>query len=92
MKTQFQQLDDEILIFETEKTDEMLIQKEKISIIKEFMDTLRSPDKDILKAYYFWNYKLEYIAVMYELPLSTVKSKIYRGRKAITEYFEELYL
>lgn len=83
-----QPLDDE-LSFETEKTDELLIQKEKIAIIKEFMKTMEYPDKDILTAYYFWNYKLGDIAAMYEVPLSTVKSKLYRGRKTIIKYFEE---
>lgn len=84
-----QTLDDESLVFETQETDELLIQKEKLSIVKDFIDTIKYPDKDILTAYYFWNYKLEDIAAMHELPLSTVKSKIYRGRKTIIEYFEE---
>ncbi len=84
-----QSLDDEIGVFDTEEIDELLIQKEKISIVKEFMDTMKYPDKEILTAYYLRDYKLDDIAAMYELPLSTVKSKIYRGRKTITEYFKE---
>ncbi len=84
-----QPLDDEMAVFDTEETDELLIQKEKVSMVREFMDSMKYPDKDILTAYYFRDYKLEDIASMYELPLSTVKSKIYRGRKTIIEYFEE---
>lgn len=84
-----QLLDDEIEAFDTEATEELIIRKEKISIVKEFMGTMKYPDKDILAAYYFRDYKLEDIAAMYELPLSTVKSKIYRGRKTIIEYFKE---
>lgn len=84
-----QPLNDEILVFQAGTTDEMLIEKEKVSIVKKLMGAMKFPDKDILTAYYFWNYKLEEIAAMYALPLSTVKSKIYRGRKTIIEYFEE---
>ncbi len=76
-------------VFDTEETEELIIRKEKISIVKEFMGTMKYPDKDILAAYYFRDYKLEDIAAMYKLPLSTVKSKIYRGRKTIIEYFKE---
>ena len=84
-----QPLEEGLLISEAEKTDELLIQKEKISIVKEFMATMKYPDKDILTTYYFLNYKLDDIASMYGLPLSTVKSKIYRGRKTINKYFKE---
>lgn len=87
--THEQPLDDDNLPFAAHTTDEMLIQREQVSIVKKFMDTLKGPDKEILTAYYFGNYKLEDIALMYKLPLSTVKSKIYRGRKAIINYFEE---
>lgn len=82
-------LDEEMSVFENDDTDKLIIRKEKISIVKELMDKMKYPDKDILSAYYFRNYKLEEIAAMYGIPLSTVKSKIYRGRKTIIESFKE---
>ncbi len=85
----FEPLDEQLLIFDIKGNDEILIQQEKIAIIKEFLDIIKHPDKDILVAYYFKNDKLENIAETYKLPLSTVKSKIYRGRKSIVEYFEK---
>ncbi|MNJ50401.1 RNA polymerase factor sigma-70 [compost metagenome] len=84
-----QPLDDELSIVNSPTADEALIQKESIATIKKLIATLKPPDNDILHAYYIWNYKLEDIALMYKLPLSTVKSKIYRGRRTIVQYFEE---
>ncbi|MCM3633470.1 RNA polymerase sigma factor [Paenibacillus camelliae] len=84
-----QPLDDQLAMannFPT--TDDALIQKENVATIKKLIATLKPPDNDILYAYYIWNYKLEDIALMYNLPLSTVKSKIYRGRRTIVECFE----
>lgn len=81
--------DDELSVIGTPATDEVVIQKERITIIKKLMAAFHYPDKDILTAYYFREYKLEDIASMYKLPLSTVKSKIYRGRKLIVRYFNK---
>lgn len=83
-----QPLDDQSSIMNSPATDEALIQKESITTIKKLIAALKPPDNDILHAYYIWNYKLEDIALMFNLPLSTVKSKIYRGRKTIVEYCE----
>ncbi len=82
-------LDEDILFQGVNKIEEMLVQKEKVSIIKDFVDKMKYPDRDILTAYYFKNYKLQDISDTYKIPMSTVKSKIYRGRKTIIEYLEE---
>lgn len=82
-------LDDELSLLHSPTTDETLIQKESILTIKRIIATLKPPDNDILNAYFIWNYKLEDISAMYNLPLSTVKSKIYRGRKTIVRYFDK---
>ncbi|MBD3917426.1 sigma-70 family RNA polymerase sigma factor [Paenibacillus sp. PR3] len=84
-----QPLDDELSVIGAPATDEVVILKERISMIKTLMAAFKYPDKDILTAYYFREYKLEDIASMYELPLSTVKSKIYRGKKSIVQYFDK---
>lgn len=82
-------IEEELLLQEDDKIEEMLVQKEKVSIIKDFVDTMKYPDKDILTDYYFKNYKLQDISANYKIPMSTVKSKIYRGRKTIIKYLEE---
>lgn len=84
-----QPLDDELSMINSPTTDEALIQKESIATIKKIIATLKHPDNDILHDYFIWNYKLEDIAQMYKLPLSTVKSKIYRGRRTIVQFFDE---
>lgn len=81
-------LEEDTLSFEN-KIDEMILQKEKIVMVKDFLDKMKQPDRDILTAYYFMNNRLEEISITYNLPLSTVKSKIYRGRKTIVECLKE---
>ena len=82
-------INEEELFFENHDTENLMIQREEIDVIKEFLNRMRSPDGDILKSYYFLNVKLEDISLRFKLPLSTVKSKIYRGRKSIAAYFKE---
>lgn len=82
-------LEEDILVFVSESMDELLIRKEQLQFLQNTISEFNYPDKDILLAYYFWNYKLTEIAQRFELPLSTIKSKLYRGRSELIKRFEE---
>ncbi len=82
-------LDDDVLVLVSGDINEQLAQKEQLQFLRETISRFNYPDKDILLAYYFWNYKLADIAKQFELPLSTIKSKLYRGRSELVKRFEE---
>ncbi|MFT4145291.1 MAG: sigma-70 family RNA polymerase sigma factor [Mobilitalea sp.] len=82
-------LEEDILVLISNDIDEQLIQKEQLEFLRETILRFEYPDKDILLAYYFWNYKLADIAKLFELPLSTIKSKLYRGRSELVKRFEK---
>ncbi|OON99343.1 MAG: hypothetical protein ATN35_13020 [Epulopiscium sp. Nele67-Bin004] len=60
-------------------TDE-IIANEQITSIVALIEQFPVPEKDILSAYYLDEQKLAEIATALQLPLSTVKSKLYRSR------------
>lgn len=82
-------LEEDILAFVSGDVDEQLIQKEQLQFLRDIISRFHYPDKEILLAYYFWNYRLSEIAEHFGLPLSTIKSKLYRGRSELIKRFEE---
>lgn len=80
-------LEDEILGSNTQSLEDFILQKEQILFLNDYIDKLAYPDKDILRAFYMEEYKLDEIATRYQIPLSTVKSKVYRGKKEILKKF-----
>ena len=82
-------LEDDILVAPGHDIAEELYLQEKVTYIHNLFEEFKSPDRDILISYYFDNYKLEEIATNLEIPLSTVKSKLYRGRKEVVKAYEK---
>jgi RNA polymerase sigma-70 factor (ECF subfamily) len=80
---------EEGLISHSDNADEHLIRKEEVQVLYGLITELKHPDKDILIDYYFRNQKLEEISEHFCLPLSTVKSKVYRGKKGLIEKFKQ---
>lgn len=80
-------LEDEILGSNTQSIEDLMLQKEQILFLNDYIEQLAYPDKDILREFYMEEYKLDEIATRYQMPLSTVKSKVYRGKKEIVKKF-----
>ncbi len=83
----YEPIEDEIIGSNTQSIEEFILQKEQIMFLSNYIEKLKYPDKDILRAFYLEEYKLDEIATRYQLPLSTVKSKVYRGKKEILKEF-----
>ena len=83
--------DDDIINLELLDITKDIELSEQVEIIREILKEFTYPDKDILIAYYFYELKLQEISDRFELPLSTVKSKIYRGRKEIVKEYERRF-
>lgn len=83
----YEPLEEEIINKNAPSIEDFILQKEQIMFLSDFIDKLAYPDKDILRAYYLEEYKLDEIATRYQIPLSTVKSKVYRGKKEILKEY-----
>lgn len=81
--------EEDVITIEVNDIAEDYVLAEQVEIVRKLLDEFKYPDRDILIAYYFYEYKLEEIAEKFKLPLSTVKSKIYRGKKEIVKRFEK---
>lgn len=83
------------IVFEEENVldficiEEHFSEKEQIEKLRELLDELGKTERQLMLAYYFYGFKLEEIANTMQLPLSTVKSKIYRGRSKLISKFKE---
>lgn len=69
--------------------EEHFSEKEQIEKLRELLNELSKMEQQLILAYYFYGFKLEEIANTMQLPLSTVKSKLYRGRNKLISKFKE---
>lgn len=78
-------------MLEGEGTDlvEDIVRRQEITFIKEIIEEFPEPDNSILRGYYVEEKKLKEIAKELLLPLSTVKSKVYRGKKEVKRRCQE---
>lgn len=83
----FEPLEEDIEHKNSMNIEELMLQKEQIMFLKIFIEKLTYPDREIINAFYLEEYKLDEIALRYQIPLSTVKSKVYRAKKAILKEF-----
>ncbi|MCH5210081.1 MAG: sigma-70 family RNA polymerase sigma factor [Oscillospiraceae bacterium] len=63
--------------------------KEERSFMLEIIKSLGEPDSEIFLRYYYYEEKISKIAEVTGLPVSTVKTKLSRGRKKIKEILIE---
>lgn len=61
----------------------------QIEEIQNIVNRFDTPEKEILYGYYFYEFKLSEIANRLNLPLSTVKSKLYRSRGKLQQLLIE---
>lgn len=66
-----------------------IITSEQIEEIQNIVNRFDNPEKEILYGYYFYEFKLSEIANRLNLPLSTVKSKLYRSREKLQQLLIE---
>ena len=69
--------------------DEYFGEKEQIEKIRELLNELNAVEQHLMLAYYFYGFKLNEIANTMQLPISTVKSKLCRGRDKLITKFKE---
>lgn len=82
-------LNDEIMIFEKDVTDELAIKREFEKVLNETVGKLKELEREIFVRFYYLNEKILSIAQRLGMNPETVKTKLRRSRKKLQEEFEE---
>ena len=84
-------LDDQILQIEGLTMEDLWERRELSDAVKQAVLQMGQPDRDIFLRFYYYYQSLEEISAQMAIPLSTVKSRLRRGRskleKALSRYF-----
>lgn len=73
-------LEEDLLILECTTPEQVLTQKELSATVREAVFSMEYPDRDIFLRFYYYCQTLEEISKEMEIPLSTVKTRLRRGR------------
>lgn len=76
-------LDDQILRLEGLTMEDLWERRELASAVKQAVLQMGQPDRDIFLRFYYYYQSLEEISTQMAIPLSTVKSRLRRGRSKL---------
>lgn len=82
-------LEDDILILEKDSAEEELLRREQNRLVQEAVLAMPYPDRDIFLRHYYYGQKLDAIAQEMEMNLSTVKTRLRRGREKLRSILEQ---
>ncbi|MCY3998653.1 MAG: sigma-70 family RNA polymerase sigma factor [Flavobacteriaceae bacterium] len=66
-----------------------LILKEKLELVLSHLDKLNDEQRALMEAFYMDDHSLKYISEKFNLPINTVKVKIFRSRKRLLKLLED---
>jgi len=67
--------------------EEALINDQKIAILREIVNQLKSPYREMIELRYYKEYSYEEIAAELNIPLGTVKAQLYRAKTLLYNIF-----
>ena len=82
-------LEDDILILEKDSAEEEILQREQHRLVREAVLAMPYPDREIFLRHYYYCQKLETIAQEMDMNLSTVKTRLRRGREKLRSVLEQ---
>jgi len=82
-------LDDEVLILDNHQPDNVAVLREQTQIVTATLETMEKTRRVCMIYRYFYGEELTTIAKRLNLPLSTVKSHVYRGRQMLIAALKE---
>lgn len=85
-------LEDDVLILETDSAEEALLRQEQKRLVREAVFAMPDPDRDIFLRHYYYGQKLETIAQEMDFNLSTVKTRLRRGREKLRSVLEQEFM
>lgn len=84
-------LEDDILILETDSAEEEHLRREQNRLVRKAVLAMPYPDREIFLRHYYYGQKLEIIAQEMEMNLSTVKTRLRRGREKLRSVLEQKF-
>jgi len=70
--------------------DESLARREELAMLSRCLDRLDEPLRIPLLLHYFFDWSVEEIAAVLEVPPGTVKSRMWTGRRQLAEWMKEM--
>jgi RNA polymerase sigma-70 factor (ECF subfamily) len=68
--------------------EDIILKKERIKEVKNAISKLRTKDKDIIKLYYFKGFSYDSIAELLQIPIGTVRSRLFNARLHLKKLLE----
>lgn len=83
-------LDEDLLLTDSSDLEQSLVQADRDRIVREAVDAMEPPDREIFLRYYYHCQPVAEIARELQMPASTVKSRLRRGREKLRVRLERL--
>ena len=83
-------LEEQILVLEGGNLEDTMEEKERNRAVRRAVLQMRQPEKEIFLRHYYYCQKVDTISVEMNLPLSTVKTKLRRGRARLGRELQKL--
>lgn len=80
---------EENTVFISETPESSFELKEKNQVLTDLIALLGEPDNEIFIRYYYYQERIRTISKVMDIPSSTIKSKLLRGRKKLKKIIEE---
>lgn len=81
-------LEDDILILEKDSAEDEILRREQNRLVRQAVLAMPYPDREIFLRHYYYCQKLETIAQEMDMNLSTVKTRLRRGREKLRSVLE----
>lgn len=83
-------LEEQILVLEGGNPEDTMEEKERNRAVRQAVLQMRQPEKEIFLRHYYYCQKVDTISAEMNLPLSTVKTKLRRGRARLGHELQKL--
>ncbi len=82
-------LEDDLLILERDSAEDEILRREQSKLVRQAVLAMPYPDREIFLRHYYYCQKLETIAQEMDMNLSTVKTRLRRGREKLRSVLEQ---
>ena len=85
-------LDEDIIIIDDDSPFDGLAQEEQDNIVRQAVLAMPMPEREIFLRFYYYNQGVSVISEQMGINLSTVKTKLRRGRESLRQHLNQIYI